>query len=242
MPIEAAAFERILSLAAQARRAAAAQMTEDEIARAGEDVRAARGDPHHARDPPAAPRSGAARADPQGLRGRHLRAQRRQPAALALRGGDRARAARLRGRALPARLPGLHRARAGGGQAARLRARRAGATCRPRCTWPSTCTRRRCTCSWPAARAAASRRCRRSSRPSRTCCSPAAPSASAPRSPPCTSPTATRSTASSGFPRNRPSCALLPIGWPRGRYGRPPRRSVDECLFWERYEARDQRM
>ncbi len=39
-----------------------------------------------------------------------------------------------------------------------------------------------------------------------------------------------------GLPEHSPSCALLPIGWPLGRFGRPPRRSVDECLFWERYE------
>jgi nitroreductase len=37
-----------------------------------------------------------------------------------------------------------------------------------------------------------------------------------------------------GLGPDRPTCALLPIGWPLGRYGRPPRRSVDECLFWER--------
>jgi len=40
-----------------------------------------------------------------------------------------------------------------------------------------------------------------------------------------------------GLPPERPSCALLPIGWPTGRYGRPPRRSVDECLHWERFET-----
>ena len=44
-----------------------------------------------------------------------------------------------------------------------------------------------------------------------------------------------------GLPRESPSCALLPIGWPRGRYGRPPRRSVDECLFWERCAESDSR-
>jgi nitroreductase len=38
-----------------------------------------------------------------------------------------------------------------------------------------------------------------------------------------------------GLPAHSPSCALLPIGWPVGRYGRPPRRSVDTCLHWERY-------
>jgi nitroreductase len=37
------------------------------------------------------------------------------------------------------------------------------------------------------------------------------------------------------LPEDCPTCALLPIGWPRGRYGRPPRRPVDDCLFWERY-------
>ena len=37
------------------------------------------------------------------------------------------------------------------------------------------------------------------------------------------------------LPQGCPSCALLPIGWPLGRYGRPPRRPVEECLFWERY-------
>ncbi len=38
-----------------------------------------------------------------------------------------------------------------------------------------------------------------------------------------------------GLPEGCPTCALIPIGWPRGRYGRPPRRSVDACLHWERY-------
>ncbi len=40
-----------------------------------------------------------------------------------------------------------------------------------------------------------------------------------------------------GLPENCPTCALIPIGWPRGRYGRPPRRSVDDCLFFERFDA-----
>jgi nitroreductase len=38
-----------------------------------------------------------------------------------------------------------------------------------------------------------------------------------------------------GLPDGCPSCALLPIGWPLGRYGRPPRKSVDECFFVDRY-------
>jgi nitroreductase len=40
-----------------------------------------------------------------------------------------------------------------------------------------------------------------------------------------------------GLPEGCPSCALIPIGWPLGKYGRPPRRPVDEVLFWERYDA-----
>jgi nitroreductase len=43
-----------------------------------------------------------------------------------------------------------------------------------------------------------------------------------------------------GLPKESPSCALLPIGWPQGHYGRPPRRSVDTCLFFERFEERGQ--
>ena len=39
-----------------------------------------------------------------------------------------------------------------------------------------------------------------------------------------------------GLPDDHPTCALIPIGWPQGRYGRPPRKPVDECLSWERYE------
>jgi nitroreductase len=38
-----------------------------------------------------------------------------------------------------------------------------------------------------------------------------------------------------GLPSGCPTCALIPIGWPLGRYGRPPRRSVDQCLAWDRY-------
>ena len=39
-----------------------------------------------------------------------------------------------------------------------------------------------------------------------------------------------------GLPEDRPTCALLPIGWPLGRFGRPPRRPVDESLFWDRFQ------
>jgi nitroreductase len=36
-----------------------------------------------------------------------------------------------------------------------------------------------------------------------------------------------------GLSEATPSCALLPIGWPEGRHGRPPRASVDEKLYFE---------
>jgi nitroreductase len=39
-----------------------------------------------------------------------------------------------------------------------------------------------------------------------------------------------------GLSPDTPSCALLPIGWPRGKHGVPPRRPVDECLFFERMD------
>ncbi|MFP8873023.1 MAG: nitroreductase family protein [Myxococcota bacterium] len=38
-----------------------------------------------------------------------------------------------------------------------------------------------------------------------------------------------------GLPEKQPSCALIPIGWPLGKFGRPPRRPVDECLSFECY-------
>jgi nitroreductase len=40
-----------------------------------------------------------------------------------------------------------------------------------------------------------------------------------------------------GLPEKTPSCALIPIGWPKGKYGRPPRKSVDECLFFEKFSG-----
>ena len=40
-----------------------------------------------------------------------------------------------------------------------------------------------------------------------------------------------------GLPEGCPSCAMLPIGWPVGRYAQPIRRPVDECLFYERFDA-----
>ena len=34
-----------------------------------------------------------------------------------------------------------------------------------------------------------------------------------------------------GLSASTPSCALIPIGWPKGKYGRPTRRSIDTCFF-----------
>lgn len=40
-----------------------------------------------------------------------------------------------------------------------------------------------------------------------------------------------------GLPEGCPTCAMLPIGWPQRRFFRPPRRSVDECLHWNRFKG-----
>jgi nitroreductase len=40
-----------------------------------------------------------------------------------------------------------------------------------------------------------------------------------------------------GLPEDVATAALLPIGWPKGRYGRPDRASVDERLFVDRFDA-----
>jgi nitroreductase len=34
-----------------------------------------------------------------------------------------------------------------------------------------------------------------------------------------------------GLPERIPTAALIPIGWPVGRYGRPKRKPIDDCLF-----------
>ena len=39
-----------------------------------------------------------------------------------------------------------------------------------------------------------------------------------------------------GLPPGCPTCAMLPIGWPIGRYARPLRRPIDACLFFERFQ------
>ncbi len=40
-----------------------------------------------------------------------------------------------------------------------------------------------------------------------------------------------------GLPENCPTTALIPIGGPLGKYGRPPRKPVVEVLFWDRFDA-----
>jgi len=42
-----------------------------------------------------------------------------------------------------------------------------------------------------------------------------------------------------GLPEGCPTCAMLPIGWPRGTYRRPVRNSIDRCLFYERYQEEE---
>ena len=40
-----------------------------------------------------------------------------------------------------------------------------------------------------------------------------------------------------GLPEELPSAVMIPIGWPRGRHGRPPRQGVDSKLFWNEFDA-----
>jgi len=40
-----------------------------------------------------------------------------------------------------------------------------------------------------------------------------------------------------GLPEQIPSAVMIPIGWPEGRYGRPPRESVDTRLHWNGFDA-----
>ena len=40
-----------------------------------------------------------------------------------------------------------------------------------------------------------------------------------------------------GLPTETPSAVMIPIGWPAGKHGRPPRKSVDEKLFWNGFDA-----
>jgi nitroreductase len=40
-----------------------------------------------------------------------------------------------------------------------------------------------------------------------------------------------------GLPPDRPSVAMIPIGWPAVAYRRPARKPVDEVLFWDRYRG-----
>jgi len=39
-----------------------------------------------------------------------------------------------------------------------------------------------------------------------------------------------------GLPENIPSAVMIPIGWPVGRHGRPPRKSVDTKLHWNEFD------
>ena len=40
-----------------------------------------------------------------------------------------------------------------------------------------------------------------------------------------------------GLPENIPSAVMIPIGWPAGKHGRPPRKPVDEKLHWNEFDA-----
>jgi len=40
-----------------------------------------------------------------------------------------------------------------------------------------------------------------------------------------------------GLPAKIPSAVMIPIGWPIGKHGRPPRTPVDEKIFWNAFDA-----
>jgi nitroreductase len=40
-----------------------------------------------------------------------------------------------------------------------------------------------------------------------------------------------------GLPKEIPSAVMIPIGWPMGRYGRPPRKPVDSKLFFNSFDT-----
>lgn len=42
-----------------------------------------------------------------------------------------------------------------------------------------------------------------------------------------------------GLSEKTPTSALIPIGWPLGKFGRPPRESVDRKLHFERFTPQD---
>lgn len=40
-----------------------------------------------------------------------------------------------------------------------------------------------------------------------------------------------------GIPEQVETMALIPVGWPKGRFGTPPRLPVDKVVYWERWDA-----
>jgi nitroreductase len=40
-----------------------------------------------------------------------------------------------------------------------------------------------------------------------------------------------------GLPEDLPSAVMIPIGWPLGRHGQPPRKPVDTKLFWNQFDT-----
>lgn len=42
-------------------------------------------------------------------------------------------------------------------------------------------------------------------------------------------------------PEKTPTCAMIPIGWPKGKYGTPTRRSIDTCFFIDEISEKDKK-
>ena len=44
-----------------------------------------------------------------------------------------------------------------------------------------------------------------------------------------------------GVPEGVETMALIPLGWPLGKFGPPPRRPAEEVTFWDHWGATAQR-
>jgi nitroreductase len=44
-----------------------------------------------------------------------------------------------------------------------------------------------------------------------------------------------------GIPEGIDTMALIPVGWPKGRFGPPARQPVEQVTFWDRWGEQRQR-
>ena len=173
-------------------------------------------------------------------RARHPRPDRQQPPGLGVRGRPRPRGEAPARPAQPPGLVGVPPARLEAGPQRPVDAQDR----RRRSSGRRTTSRRFRWWWWPAStagRPCSARRCSRppttarSSRPSRTCCWPPGPRASAPPSPRFPSGQRRLARRTLGLPRIVSPVAVVPLGWPQGGYGPTTRRPVEEVVHVDRY-------